>query len=242
MLKKSTLLSVSVFFLLFLGLSDYGYGCHKNNLTHGKNPGPCDPPDGGDGGGGGGGRSIPVSVTFLNRDGDRIMSDGFAYIDGEEEVTAIIRKTGDLHLFLTRGGRFQTPMRTLHYNFVDCVSPEERCNPPMVSFDTVGAANTFTSGIDLREMGLGEMRGNLRLSMAINLNSIELGEWHLVFNPFDADCSQSSTVTIERTGADTWEIEAGANDLACLKQSKGGGEFTFSGRYRMPFKFTVETN
>lgn len=29
MLKKSTLLSVSVFFLLFIGVSDYGYACHK---------------------------------------------------------------------------------------------------------------------------------------------------------------------------------------------------------------------
>ena len=44
MLKKSTLLSVSIFFLLFIGLSDYGYGCHKNGKPHGKNAGPCDPP------------------------------------------------------------------------------------------------------------------------------------------------------------------------------------------------------
>ena len=42
MLKKSTLLSVSVFFLLFIGLSDYGYADHK----------PGHPPPG-DGGGGG---------------------------------------------------------------------------------------------------------------------------------------------------------------------------------------------
>ena len=52
MLKKSTLLSVSIFVLLFIGLSDYGYGCHKNGKPHGKNAGPCDPdppePPGGD--------------------------------------------------------------------------------------------------------------------------------------------------------------------------------------------------
>jgi hypothetical protein len=234
MLKKS--LFIGTFFLLFIGLSDYGYGCHKKvdgePVPHGK--GDCS-----GGGGGGGGPSIPVSVTFLDRAGDRITSDGGPYIAKVDEVNATIRNTGDLHLFLTRGGRFQTPIRTLHYDFQNCVSPG-MCNPPMVSFDTVGAANTFTSGIDLREMGLGEILGDLRLSMAINLDSIDLGNWHLVFNPFDADCSGSSLVTIERTGADTWEIEAGA--IACLKQNKGGGEFTFHGRYSMPFKFRVETN
>ncbi len=42
--KKSTLLSVSIFFLLFIGLSDYGYGCHKGK-PHGKKAGPCDDPE-----------------------------------------------------------------------------------------------------------------------------------------------------------------------------------------------------
>ena len=31
MLKKSTLLFVSIFVLLFIGLSDYGYGCHRRD-------------------------------------------------------------------------------------------------------------------------------------------------------------------------------------------------------------------
>ena len=43
MLKKSTLLFVSIFFLLFIGLSDYGYGHHRPG--HGGGPG------GGDGDG-----------------------------------------------------------------------------------------------------------------------------------------------------------------------------------------------
>jgi len=248
MLKKSTLLSVSIFFVLFIGLSDYGYGCHKNNLTHGKNPGPCDPPDGGDGSGGGGGRSIPVSVTFLNREGDRIMSDGFAYIDGEEEVTAIIRKTGDLHLFLTRGGRFQTPMRTLHYDFSDCVTPPciEDTEPLFpLQLETPGAANMFTRGIDLiEEIEAGNSRGDLRVSMAINLtnlNGIDLGGWRVVFNDDDADCEGSDNISITRAiSGNEWEIEAGPTDYACLKRTTGGGSFEFNGLYRMPFKIRVE--
>ena len=42
MLKKSTLLSVSIFFLLFIGLSDYGYGCHRD-VPHGAHT--CPEPD-----------------------------------------------------------------------------------------------------------------------------------------------------------------------------------------------------
>ena len=59
MLKKSTLLSVSIFFLLFIGLSDYGYGCHRDDasgdpIQHGSKP--CN------GGGGGGGVVKPTVV------------------------------------------------------------------------------------------------------------------------------------------------------------------------------------
>jgi len=57
MLKKSTLLSI--FFLLFIGLSDYGYGCHKD-FPHGKDT-DC---NGGGGGGGGGGEDAEYSVTI----------------------------------------------------------------------------------------------------------------------------------------------------------------------------------
>ena len=51
MLKKSTLLSVSVFFLLFSGVSDYGYGHHR-------------PGHGGGLGGGGGGDEVLYDVTI----------------------------------------------------------------------------------------------------------------------------------------------------------------------------------
>jgi len=49
--KKSTLLSVSVFFLLFIGVSDYGYGCHRPGSTDGGGCGKVD-----------GGSSIPFKV------------------------------------------------------------------------------------------------------------------------------------------------------------------------------------
>jgi len=65
MLKKS--LSVSIFVLLFIGLSDYGYGCHKivddEPVPHGKKT-ECN------GGGGGGGGDKVVGEYFVDFNGE----------------------------------------------------------------------------------------------------------------------------------------------------------------------------
>ncbi len=98
----------------------------------------------------------------------------------------------------------------------------------------------FTSGVSLREMGVGDTRGDLRLRVPFNLESVGLGLWDLFFDPFNADCPGSSSVSVTRTDADTWEIGAGQTDVACLGELARGGELIFSGRYDMPFKITVQ--
>ena len=65
MLKKSTLLFVSIFVLLFIGLSNYGYGHHR--IGHDKGGG-----GGGNGGGGGGNGGLTANLTggtFVFADG-----------------------------------------------------------------------------------------------------------------------------------------------------------------------------
>jgi len=82
--KKSTLLSVSIFLVLFIGLSDYGYGCH-NGDQHGKKP--C---DGGDKDTTPGKlESIALIMTFDDWEIDNVKSDGInspddsPYVDKE---------------------------------------------------------------------------------------------------------------------------------------------------------------
>ncbi len=73
-----------------------------------------------------------------------------------------------------------------------------------------------------------------------NLNGEDLGGWRVVFNDDDVDCPFSNNLSITRASSgDTWEIEAGTLDYACLKRTTGGGSFEFNGYYRMPFKITV---
>ena len=212
----------------------------------------ADPPPhnhgGGDDGGGGGG-TIAMTATFQNRPGDGLMSDCHdcqttcdclpPYIDKVDKVGAGISTRGNFRLTLTKGN--QPAIRTLFYDFSDCVSPGE-CNPPIQNGFSVGPANVVTSGsaIDLLEMLVGAVRDDLRLIMSLNLDSVENGLWQIRFDPSNANCSGSTFVTGERISADTWEIEAGPEDVACLTKRAGGGEHIFSGLYHMPFKFTIK--
>lgn len=211
----------------------------------------ANPPDG-DGnhnhGGGGGGGTIPVTVTFRDFPGDdfdpvpdRLMSDGLGdYIHKVDKVGAGISTRGNFRMALTKGN--QPAIRTLFYDFSDCV--DGPCTPPFQAGVSIAGASVVTSGsgIDLLEMFVGEVRDDLRLILTLNLDSVENGLWQIFFDPFNADCSGSTFVTVERIDIDTWEIEAGPDDVACLREQAGGGEHIFSGLYHMPFKITVQTN
>ena len=84
MLKKSTLLSVSIFFLLFLGLSDYGYACHGGKPPHGD----C----GDDGGGKAKGTIVPTRVQW----GGVITENGYPRLCVAQQVA----QNGDYGLYI----------------------------------------------------------------------------------------------------------------------------------------------
>ncbi len=71
MLKKSTLLSVSIFFLLFIGLSDSGYACHDGE-KHNAPGTPC----GGGGGGEVGEYSVVITGDLEGENGINLWLDG----------------------------------------------------------------------------------------------------------------------------------------------------------------------
>ncbi len=184
---------------------------------------------------------IQVTVTF--RDDidliDKIRSDSL----GSYEKGAFIGAAkGNFHFAIVGKGN-QLATRTLFLDFSECTSAPLLCRlpasfTPSGSSDPEGAVNFHTSGIDLREMVKGESRGDLRLSVSLDL----LGEgiWTVFFRP-NADCQGSSLASVTRIDDVTYEIETGPfpSDLACLGQSVGGHAFIFSGLYRMPFKITL---
>ena len=206
------------------------------------------------GGGGGDGDSsgtIYVTATFRDFQGDalepipdRLMSDFHdcpatgdclsPYIHKVDKVSAGISTRGNFRMTLTKGT--QTPIRTIFYHFSDCI--EGPCDPPFPFGFTVRAANVHATGVNMREMAVGEVRGDL--SMVVTLLPEGDGSWLLYFNPSSPNGSGSTYITVARIDADTWEIEAGLDDVATLARQSSGGQLIFSGRYRMPFKITVQ--
>ena len=223
----------------------------------------ANPPDGsgnhthsGGGGGGddGGGGRIPVTVTLRDFQGDafdpipdRLISDCHdcpttcdclsPYIHKVDSVGAHISTRGNFIFGVGSKGK-EPQILTLFYDFSDCI--EGPCTAPFQDGFSAGPANMHTSGVSLREMNVGEVRDDLSVRMALDLTSVGGGVWQLFFDPSDARCSGSTNITVRRIDADTWEIEAGVDDVVCLAEQVGGGVFQFSGLYRMPFKITVQ--
>ena len=217
----------------------------------------ANPPDGnGNHNHGGGGGTIPVTVTFEDLLGDGLTSDcgtgDCPYIHKVDKVSTGIGTSGNFFMKLTKGN--QPAIRTLFLDFSDCVSPPDQCEQPLLcpfpdqcdqlvegQGFTVGAANVFTSGINLREMKVDET-DVLSLMVSFDLTSVGAGVWNLIFDPLNADCPDSSNIAVTKTGdnPDTWMIEARENDVACLAGLLEPGDGFPRGLYHMPFKLTVQ--
>ena len=81
-----------------------------------------------------GGGSIPVMVTFRDETlpPDRIQSDlGGSYIDKEQDVGAGIGNTGKLFMGLNKGNKLA--IRTLHFDFSECLLSSGRVHPAFPS-------------------------------------------------------------------------------------------------------------
>ncbi len=207
----------------------------------------ANPPDGDGnhnhgGGGGGGGSVIPVTVTFEDRPGDRVMSDCYdcpadceclsPYIDEVDRVKAKITKDGHFNLGVPKARGNESVIRRLFFDFSDCF-PDGECD----SFSGLGTGSMKAQNFDLTTMDVGEVMENLIVSGTFK-PSPDINARKFFFDP--ARCPDSTSVTVRRIAADTWEIEAGPDDVVCLEEAVGG---TIVVRlYHMPFKITVQAN
>ncbi|MCH8979146.1 MAG: hypothetical protein IH945_07875 [Armatimonadetes bacterium] len=187
------------------------------------------------GGGGGGGGNLAVSVTFWDSLGDRLMSDNLGVYSG----TSQIDQSGNLAFGFGAGRRNKPNLRKVFFDFRDCLSG---CTPPL--FDSTGGetfgntyGNMYTSGVDLRGMAIDETRDDLVLYGSIKPNGTD-NAFRYYFDPTDTSCPGSTFVSVTRTSPDTWEIEAGADAVLCLRE--GGKNAVQRGLYRMPFKMTLQ--
>ena len=187
MLKKSTLLSVSIFLVLFIGLSDYGYGCHGGKPPHGDYKGGDD----------GGTNKYSAMVTFAdfdcgdvtNEDRDHFCSDGLGdYIDNVDNVKA----GGDKFRFalgLTTG-TFRRFFLDFSGNCVDSCglvpvldSVDEDTAKGLNSGSENGSVfSTADPGFSLLDMEVGEENSRAR-DVWIGFNDTVGDRWVLSFSP-----------------------------------------------------------
>ena len=203
---------------------------------------------GGGGGGGGEGGNLAVTVTFQDRPGDRLMSDFHdcpttgdclsPYINGVDAVRAQIDSSGNL-AFGGLGKRKRPAIRTMFLDFSECV--QGPCSPPFANGFGFSPAVMFTSGVNLRAMSVGEVRDDLAANVTVKPAGAD-HSWRFFFDPQDRRAPGSSYLSVTRLDTDTWEIEAGATDIAWMGENLGGGGLTFAGLYHMPFKMIVQTN
>ena len=241
MLKKSTLLSVSIFFLLFIGLSDYGYGCHGGKPPHGDCKG---------GGGDGGSAQYSVKVIFddfecdtTNVTRDHFCSDAMGYyIDGIDDVNA----GGDKFRFAL-GLKTGTERRFfLDFSDNSQVCPECVGDGPVLDGGDKGlnfgggnggvfsTADPGFSLLDMADPSSGDR--NLTISFSDTLGD----RWGLSFSP--DQCAGSNPVTVTRFG-DTWYFEPKDDGIACLKRPEKRGKSSppiVQGLYKVPFGFTAK--
>ena len=185
--------------------------------------------------GGKGGGNLAVTVTFEDSPGYRLMSDGKgAYTNAQ------IDEQGHLAFGFGAGKKKKPGTRKVFFDFFDCASAD--CTPPFFDDGGLGSGRTFgnmfTEGVNLRAMGTDETSPELRLYGSIKPKAEENFSYRYSFDPLDDRCPGSTSITVTRTGPDTWVIEAGAQDVLCLRQ--GAHTAVQRGLYHMPFKMTLQ--
>lgn len=200
-------------------------------------------------------QDIKVIVTFDDKDGDKIQSDGgSAYQDGVGGVVAYIAASANGELIFSTN-TFNTAGRTLQFSFDNCLLVGG-CNAPWPSLDEKSGlqANVLRNGVvpagGLTAMTTteGELSAWIKFNIPLDTDS---AYWNVCFDSRKvvgpcglAPGGTSTDARIRRVASDEWTISANGigdrGDLIRDSQTKKSRTFTVMGTYSMPFSFTVK--
>ena len=219
--------------------------------------------------GGKGGGVIPLVAVFRDAGAnftvtnpDRIMSDcrlgdtaasGCPYVNGQNSVSLSFSGNGNFTL------QVEKDTRNIYLNFTDCViSP---CPPNEPSFLPSGQVEALVGTergrraklfvIGLGGLGVGDskaLNADLLFERLVDLRDGEEEVWWVTYrsNP-PAVCPEGSSKPVVASHPDpnTWVVEPGTTDIACLHslapKPNGDGSEEFHGAYVMPFRLTITT-
>jgi hypothetical protein len=170
---------------------------------------------------------------------DRIRSDwAQSYVDGEQSVEAFLGSQATSGNFLLNVNR--SP-RGMLLDFTECVSPRN-CNAPpsqvyslsSIRIDATAVRKNGVLGMALGETMDAPARVTYQLSAGQSPGFIEFNPSLTGKNPCKG---ASSSVSVTRTGTNSWEVFADPSRIGCVTLPDNGG---WGGNYHFPFRFTVQ--
>ncbi len=210
---------------LLLGLAIAGFADHKPKHK----------------GGSGDPSLTPILVRLSDRLGDNIQSDGGGdYIDGLEEVQAVLDQSGDLHV--DTAFRTKEPLRKVFLDFRERVADGADSNAlPFLSatIDVFISTSTCPKQDRLRAMVEGE-----NLHCNLNVNFVDSGQqWFIRFAPARYPGTEQVLVTcLVGNPCSRWVIHGDdGHNIAKLLSAPTRGRFILAdhGNFRLPAELTI---
>ncbi len=170
-------------------------------------------------------QDVPVTVSFIDGTGNAIHSDGGAYINGTDGVTAVIVPLGNLQLKTGTA-------RTLWLDFEGCVD-QGSCSPPTFLAGFRQGYMTTACPTALPDMTVG---GGQDCNLNVHFTADGLG-WFIRFGEDPA----TTPATVTRVDGSHWTIDVPAEGIALLQSYplKGRVTYTPRGYFYMPVNLTV---
>jgi hypothetical protein len=197
-------------------------------------------------------KDIKVIVSFHDRDGDKILSDGQGdYQDGVGSVVAYISGSNNGALIFGTNTSNQAG-RTLQFLFdaclLDCNAPWNYLNEKSgLQANVLRNGSVPTGGLTAMTVAEGELSAWIKFNIPVDSDPAYYNvcfDSRKVVGPCGAAPGGTSTdARIRRVAPDEWTVWASADDRADLiqdSQTKKNRTFTLMGTYSMPFSLRVK--
>jgi hypothetical protein len=195
---------------------------------------------------------VSLQVTIDNFEGAKITSDGSAYINGQQNVKAVIDENGHF-LFNTQLSSTYPVLRSFNYSFSSQLdgSPYTTTvdGSKVANLNSIKASSKCIAWVPFQNMTVGES-GKQFLGLGGGFIGA-YGKQHFISfhrSAEEYETSKTAYAQVIRISNDVWEITpvglcfpSQIQDVAFLRSGSGTRQdpTVLHGNYQMPFKFTL---
>ena len=178
--------------------------------------------------GSGGANLTPATGQFRDASTDHVLSDGSAYIDGQNAVSSAINVGGNYLLDTEKTSRKLTFVAPASYAVGGCTLPFQREATPS-DFANQGLAH-------LNTMAVGAT-AQVTATIVVTPSETPKTQYYLTYEP--SVYPETSSITATRVSSTTWTLEAAADAIAKISTATAHGTKPCGDAIGMPFLITV---